>query len=97
MTTILKSSRFEATGGNLTRLHRAGALARPQRGLHRDDIGLTELRLEVMQESLGQILAPLEDLSLDLLSAVGLGDYATAHAARHAGARSDFADDRRAC
>ena len=36
MTTNLKASRFEATGGNLTRLHRAGALARPQRGLHRE-------------------------------------------------------------
>jgi len=88
MTTHLKSSRFEATGGNLTRLH---ALERSldRNAVFTENIGLTELRLEVTQESLGQILAPLEDLSLDVLSAVGLGDYATAqmHATR---ARSDF-------
>ena len=57
LTTNLKASRFEATGGNLTRLF---ALERSldRNAVFTENIALTELRLEVMQESLGQILTP---------------------------------------
>ena len=57
MTTNLKASRFEATGGNLTRLF---ALERSldRNAVFTENIALTELRLEVMQESLGQMLTP---------------------------------------
>jgi flagellar hook-associated protein 3 FlgL len=83
LTTGLKASRFEATGGNLTRLF---ALERSldRNAVFTQTISLTGLRLEVMQESLGRILAPAEDLSIDLIDAVGKGDYATAML--HAGA-----------
>ena len=89
MTTNLKASRFEATGGNLTRLF---ALERSldRNAVFTENITLTELRLEVMQGSLGQMLAPLEDLSLDMVTATSQGDYSTAmlHATT---ARSAFA------
>ena len=89
MTTHLKASRFDATGGNLTRLF---ALERSldRNAVFTENITLTELRLEVMQGSLGQMLAPLEDLSLDMVTATSQGDYSTAmlHATT---ARSAFA------
>jgi flagellar hook-associated protein 3 FlgL len=90
LTTNLKASRFEATGGNLTRLF---ALERSldRNAVFSQTISLTELRLDVMQETLGRILTPVEDLALDLSSAVPLGDYAGAqlHATT---ARRVFAD-----
>ena len=90
LTTNLKASRFEATGGNLTRLF---ALERSldRNAVFTQTISLTELRLDVMQETLGQILGPAEDLAIDLSSSVGLNDYAGAmlHATT---ARRDFAD-----
>ncbi len=77
LTTNLKASRFDATGGNLTRLF---AL---ERSLDRNDvftqtISLTELRLGVMQESLGRILKPAQDLAIDLTQSVSEGDYSSA-------------------
>ena len=89
LTTNLKASRFEATGGNLTRLF---ALERSldRNAVFTENIALTELRLEVMQESLGQMLAPAEDLAIDLIDSVGKGDVAAARL--HAGtARQGFA------
>ncbi len=90
MTSNLKANRFEATGGNLTRLH---ALERSldRNAVFTQTISLTELRLDIMQESLGQILTPAEDLSIDILESVGKGDYATSklHAAT---ARRNFSD-----
>ena len=89
MTTNLKASRFEATGGNLTRLF---ALERSldRNKVFTDNITLTELRLEVTQGTLGQILAPLQDLSIDMIDATSRADYSTAmlHATT---ARSEFA------
>jgi flagellar hook-associated protein 3 FlgL len=89
MTTQLKANRFDATGGNLTRLH---ALERSldRNAVFTETISLTELRLEIMQESLGQILTPAEDLAIDISDSVGKGDYATSllHAAT---ARRNFA------
>ena len=65
LTTGLKASRFEATGGNLTRLF---ALERSldRNAVFTQTISLTELRLDIMQESFGQMLTPAEDLALDL-------------------------------
>jgi hypothetical protein len=58
LTTGQKTSRYEATGGNLTRLF---ALERSldRNAVFSETISLTELRLDVMQESLGRILAPV--------------------------------------
>jgi flagellar hook-associated protein 3 FlgL len=77
MTSNLKADRFAATGGNLTRLF---ALERSleRNAVFSQTIALTELRLDVMQESLGRILAPAEDLAIDLVDSVGKADYATA-------------------
>ncbi len=90
LTTGQKTSRYEATGGNLTRLF---ALERSldRNAVFSETISLTELRLDVMQESLGRILAPAESLAIDLTSAVGQGDVAGAllHAST---ARINFKD-----
>ena len=57
LTTNLKANRFEASGGNLTRLF---ALERSldRNAVFSQTISLTELRLEIMQESFGQMLKP---------------------------------------
>lgn len=90
MTTAQAASRFEATGGNLTRLF---ALERSldRNQVFSDTIALTGMRLEVMQSAFGQLLAPTEDLQVDLTNAVGTHDVSTGliHAAR---ARQAFAD-----
>ena len=90
LTTNLKANRFEASGGNLTRLF---ALERSldRNAVFSQTISLTELRLEIMQESFGQMLKPAEDLALDLTQAAALGDYSGAmlHATT---ARSAFVD-----
>ena len=85
MTSNLKADRFEATGGNLTRLF---ALERSldRNAVFSQTISLTELRLDVMQESLGQILTPAEDLAIDLADAVGRGRLRRVDAARDRGA-----------
>jgi flagellar hook-associated protein 3 FlgL len=90
LTTNLKASRFEATGGNLTRLF---ALERSidRNAVFSETISLTELRLDVMQETLGRILTPVEDLAIDLSTAVDAGDYAAAQLHATA-ARRAFAD-----
>jgi flagellar hook-associated protein 3 FlgL len=90
LTTNLKASRFEASGGNMTRLF---ALERSldRNAVFSQTISLTELRLEIMQESFGQLLKPAENLALDLTQSAALGDYAGAML--HAGtARSAFVD-----
>ena len=88
-TTHQKASRFEATGGNLTRLF---ALERSldRNAVFAETISLTTLRLDVMQESLGRLLAPLETLGIDLAASTGIGDMAGGlqHAAS---ARREFA------
>lgn len=75
MTSGLKASRYEATGGNLTRLF---SLERSldRNGVFASTISLTETRLDSMQTALGTILSPIEDLSVDLSAAVGVGDQA---------------------
>jgi flagellar hook-associated protein 3 FlgL len=90
MTSGQKQDRFEATGGNLTRLF---AL---ERGLERnrvfaDTLALSEMRLDIMQEGFGRLLAPVEDLAVDLATATGLSDAAAGrvHAAT---ARRAFVD-----
>ena len=77
LTTNLKANRFEASGGNLTRLF---ALERSldRNAVFSQTISLTELRLEITQESFGQMLTPAEDLAVDLTSAASLGDYGAA-------------------
>jgi flagellar hook-associated protein 3 FlgL len=77
MTTNLKASRFEATGGNLTRLF---ALERSldRNAVFSQTISLTETRLDIMQEALGNILSPVEDLAIDLSTSVSTGDYGAA-------------------
>ena len=90
MTTNLKASRFEATGGNLTRLF---ALERSldRNAVFTENISLTELRLEVMQESLGQILTPAEDLSIDLIDATCARATTRRRKLHATTARQDFA------
>ncbi len=90
MTTGEKSSRFEATGGNLTRLF-ALERALERNKVFADTTALSDMRLDIMQESFGRILAPVEDLALDLGTAVGLSDLAAGrmHAAT---ARRAFTD-----
>jgi flagellar hook-associated protein 3 FlgL len=90
LTTKLKANRFEASGGNLTRLF---ALERSldRNAVFSQTISLTELRLEIMQESFGQMLTPAGDLAVDLTAAASLGDYGAAM--QHAtSARAAFAD-----
>lgn len=90
MTTTLKASRYEATGGNLTRLF---SLERSldRNAVYAETISLTETRLDVMQTALGNILSPAEELAVDLTTAVNLGDRAAAliHASS---ARQAFTD-----
>ncbi len=88
-TTNQKASRYEATGGNLTRLF---ALERSldRNAVFSETISLATLRLDMMQEGLGLVLAPAEALALNLSSSTGLGDAAAAM--MHANtARRDFA------
>lgn len=90
MSTGVKTDRFAATGGNLTRLFGL------ERSLERnavftDNLNVTEERLDIMQDGLGRILEPVQGLATDLLSTFGMGDVASAriHAAN---ARRTFAD-----
>lgn len=84
-----KASRYQATGGNLTRLF-ALERALDRNAVFTETISLTELRLDMMQESFGRILAPAEELGVNLAQATGLGDVSSARF--HAGtARREFA------
>lgn len=90
MTTGESASRFEATAGNLTRLF---ALERSldRNTVFSQNIALVETRLDTMQNGLGLLLGPLEDLAIDMSAATGLGD--TAAGMMHASsARNAFAD-----
>ncbi len=90
LTTGEKSSRYKATGGNLTRLF-ALERALERNAVFSETIALTEMRLDVMQQSFGQILAPVERIGLDLSISVGQGDVAGSR--MHAvAARQAFAD-----
>ncbi len=86
----LKASRYAATGGNLTRLF---ALERSldRNAVFTENISLTELRLDTMQESLGRLQTSTEDLSIDLSESVSRGDYSAALLHADA-ARRAFAD-----
>lgn len=77
LTTGQKRSAYEATDGNLTRLF---SLERSldRNAVFRETISLTELRLDVMQQGLGQMLEPAERISVDLTSAVGKNDIPAA-------------------
>lgn len=77
LTTGLKASRYEATGGNLTRLF-ALERALDRNAVFADTIALTAMRLDVMQESFGRILAPTEALAIDLTTSTNLGNVAEA-------------------
>lgn len=73
MTTGINSSRYEATAGNTTRIFAI------ERSIDRNEafaqtIALTEVRLDTMQNGLGLILTPLENLAVDMTSSVALGD-----------------------
>jgi len=75
LTTGEKNSKYEATGGNLTRLF---ALERSldRNKVFSETVSLTELRLDIMQEGLGQILKPAENLAIDIVTSTNLGDIA---------------------
>ena len=73
LTTLQKASRYEATGGNLTRLF-ALERALQRNTVFADTLALSETRLDIMQEGFGRVLKPVEDLAIDLNAAVGLGD-----------------------
>lgn len=90
LTTGEQASRFKATGGNLTRLF---ALERSldRNTVFSETIALTELRLDIMQEGMGTILAPLENVSIDLATSVGIGDISASMIHANA-ARRHFAD-----
>jgi flagellar hook-associated protein 3 FlgL len=90
MTTGQKQDRFEATGGNLTRLF-ALERALERNRVFADTASLSEMRLDIMQEGFGRLLAPVEDLSIDLATATGLSDLSAGriHAAT---ARRAFSD-----
>ena len=90
MTTGENASRYEATAGNLTRLF---ALERSldRNAVFTETIELTEIRLDTVQNGLGLILKPIEDLSVNLATSVGLGDVS--NSLLHANtARNAFAD-----
>ena len=90
LTTGEQSSRFKATGRNLTRLF---ALERSldRNAVFSETLSLTEVRLDIMQAGMGQILGPLENVAIDLATSVGIGDIAASNT--HATtARRHFAD-----
>ena len=90
LTTGEKASRFEATGGNLTRLF-ALERALDRNAVFSETISLTELRLDVMQESLGRILAPAEDLAINLANSVEPRRRLAPRCCTRRRARRDFA------
>lgn len=73
MTSGERQNRFEATGGNLTRLFALErSLGRNQ--VFTDTAALSETRLDIMQEGFGRLLAPVEGLAVDLTAATGVSD-----------------------
>ncbi len=88
LSTGVRSDLVAATGGNLTRLY---AIERSiQRNeAHSKSSLMVDLRLEVMQQSLGSILEPANDPSVGLVSSANAASYADAMT--HAGvARVNF-------
>jgi flagellar hook-associated protein 3 FlgL len=75
MTTGETASRYDATAGNTTRIFAIERLL-DRNAVFSQTIALTEIRLDTMQNGLGLILEPLQDLAIDLPSSVGLGDVA---------------------
>lgn len=73
LTTGEKASKFKATGGNLTRLF-ALERALDRNAVFSETVSLTELRLDIMQEGLGRVLGPAEELAVNLVNSVGIND-----------------------
>jgi flagellar hook-associated protein 3 FlgL len=90
MTSGEKASRYEATGGNLTRLF-ALERALDRNKVFSDTVSLSEMRLDIMQESFGRMLAPVEDLAVDLATSVGLLNTGVAGQSLFAGTATDRA------
>jgi hypothetical protein len=76
-TTGLKVDKYKATGGNLARLFTIERMLE-RNAVYRETISVTEMRLDVMQDGLGRALGWAEQVSVDLLTATNLGDYAGA-------------------
>ncbi|PZQ49428.1 MAG: hypothetical protein DI556_11195 [Rhodovulum sulfidophilum] len=90
MTTGLRSSRYEATAGNITRIF-AIERSLDRNAVFANTIALTEVRVDTAQHALGLILAPLQELSAALPSAVSMGD-AQASMVHARSARNAFTD-----
>lgn len=90
MTTGLKADRVKATGGDVSRLFAFDRML-ARNAAHVDTIRLTEIRLEVMQDALGRMQTAIEPLSVDLVSASGIGDMTTG-TIRAAASRAAFLD-----
>jgi flagellar hook-associated protein 3 FlgL len=90
MTTGLRTDRVKATGGDVSRLFAFDRML-ARNAAHVDTIRLTELRLEVMQNTLARIQTAVEPLSVDLVSAAGTGDMTTG-TIRAAASRAAFID-----
>jgi flagellar hook-associated protein 3 FlgL len=73
MTTGQNTSRYDATSGNVTRIF-AIERALDRNEVFANTIALTVTRVDTTQNALGLMLAPLQDLSAALPSAVGMGD-----------------------
>jgi flagellar hook-associated protein 3 FlgL len=72
-TTGQKSDLFAASSGNLTKLFSLER-ALERTAVYKTNVETSAMRLEITQEALGRIFAPVESLSVELLTAVGLGD-----------------------
>ena len=76
-TTNLKADKYKATGGNLARLFTIERMLE-RTAVYQDTIGITEMRLDVMQQGIGRTLAVTQDIGVDLTTATKLGDHAAA-------------------
>lgn len=90
MTTGEKTSRLDATSGDITRLF-AVERALDRNAAFSNTVALAGSRLDMTQNALGLILSPVQDLADGLATTAGMGDVAASliHANR---AREAFAD-----
>lgn len=90
MTTGEKTSRLDATSGDITRLF-AVERALDRNAAFANTVALAGSRLDMTQNTLGLILSPVQDLADGLATTAGMGDVAASliHANR---AREAFAD-----
>lgn len=84
----IKSDLHKATGGNLGKLHAIERTLAKNIAYDRN-INFLELRVDGAQNALGLIQEPLDALSVDLVSAAGVGDYVSSTTLA-ATARLDF-------